>query len=104
MRFVTFRTPKPKRFSYKPRYYDEDKEALEKRKAELGYDSSLSHRESLKLQMSKKWKKGGSDDYSRSNLSKAISYIFIIAFIVGGIYMIFFTNFIEKLLALFGIR
>lgn len=29
MKFVFFRTPKPRQFSYKPRYYDEKKEALE---------------------------------------------------------------------------
>ncbi len=104
MRFVTFRTPKPKRFSYKPRYFDEDKEAMEKRKAELGYDSELPHRESLRLQMSKKWKKGGHDDYGRSRLSQFMSYTFILLIIVGGIYLLFFTDFIEKLLALFGIR
>jgi hypothetical protein len=104
MRFVTFRTPKPKRFSYKPRYYDKDKETLEKRKAELGYDSELTHRESLRLQMSKKWKKSDNDNFGRSKMSQAVSYIFILLIIVGGIYMIFFTDFIEKLLALFGIR
>jgi len=103
MRFVTFRTPKPKRFTYKPRYYDEEKEALEKRKAELGYDSELTHRESLRLQMSKKWKKPDEDNLGRSRISQAFSYIFILMIIVGGIYMIFFTEFIEKLLALFGI-
>ena len=104
MRFVTFRTPKPKRFSYKPRYYDEKKEALEKRKAELGYDSELTHRESLRLQMSKRWNKSDDGNFGRSRMSQAVSYIFILLIIVGGIYMIFFTDFIEKLLALFGIR
>jgi len=103
MRFVTFRTPKPKQFKYKPRYYDEDIDALEKRKAELGYDSSVSHHESLKLQMSKRWRKSDGD-YKRSTLSKMITYLFVGFVIVGGIYLIFFTEFVEKLIALFGIR
>lgn len=103
MRFVTFRTPKPKQFKYKPRYYNEDIDALEKRKAELGYDSSVSHHESLKLQMSKKWRKSDAS-YKRSTLSKMITYLFLGFVIVGGIYLIFFTEFVEKLIALFGIR
>jgi len=103
MRFVTFRTPKPKQFKYKPRYYDEDIDALEKRKAELGYDSNVSHHESLKLQMSKRWRKSDAN-YKKSALSKMITYLFVGFVIVGGIYLIFFTEFVEKLIALFGIR
>jgi len=103
MRFVTFRTPKPKQFKYKPRYFDEDIEALEKRKAELGYDSKVSHQESLKLQMSKRWRKSDSG-YERSTISKMMTYLIIGFIIVGGIYLIFFTDFVEKLIALFGIR
>lgn len=103
MRFVTFRTPKPKQFKYKPRYYDEDVDALERRKAELGYDSKVSHHESLKLQMSKKWRKSDAN-YQRSSLSKMITYLFVGFVIIGGIYLIFFTEFVEKLIALFGIR
>lgn len=103
MRFVTFRTPKPKQFKYKPRYYDEDVDALEKRKAELGYASKVSHTESLKLQMSKRWRKSDAN-YQRSTLSKMITYLFVVFVIVGGIYVIFFTEFVEKLIALFGIR
>ncbi len=103
MRFVTFRTPKPKQFTYKPRYYDEEKEALEKRKAELGYDSKVSHHESLRLQMSKRWRKTD-NEYKRSRLSRFISYFFVVFIAVGGVYLIFFTDFVEKLIALFGIR
>ena len=103
MRFVTFRTPKPKQFKYKPRYYDEEKEALEKRKAELGYDSEVSHHESLRLQMSKRWRKTD-NEYKRSRLSRFISYFFVVFVAVGGVYLIFFTDFVEKLIALFGIR
>ena len=103
MRFVTFRTPKPKQFKYKPRYFDEDIEALEKRKAELGYDSKVSHQESLKLQMAKRWRKSDSG-YERSTISKMMTYLVIGFIIVGGIYLIFFTDFVEKLIALFGIR
>ena len=91
MRFVTFRTPKPKQFKYKPRYYDEEKEALEKRKAELGYDSEVSRHESLRLQMSKRWRKGDTEK-GASSLSRIIYYLFYAVVILGGIYVIFFTG------------
>ncbi|MCF6170336.1 MAG: hypothetical protein L3J31_03535 [Bacteroidales bacterium] len=103
MRIVTFKTPRPKRFSYKPRYYDEDKEALEQRKAALGYETKVSHRESLRLQMARKWQKGA-DVEEKGILSKSISYFFYGAVIVGGVYLIFFTDFVYKLIALFGLR
>lgn len=102
MRFIMFRTPKPKQFNYKPRYYDEDKERIEKRKAELGYDSELSHHESLKLQMSKKWRRGKTES-GASSLTRLIYYLFYAIVIVGGIYVIFFTDSVNKLVALFGI-
>ena len=103
MRFVTFRTPKPKRFKYKPRYYDEDKEALEQRKAALGYEAKVSHREGLRLQMTRKWHKGAETE-ERSTLSRFISYFFFGTVIIGGVYLIFFTDFVYKLIALFGVR
>ncbi len=104
MRFVTFRTPKPKRFSYKPRYYDEDIEALEQRKAALGYNSKVSHREGLRLQIARRWHRGGHDKEEKSTLSKLIYFFFYATIIVGGVYLIFFTDFVYKIIALFGLR
>ena len=102
MRFILFRTPKPKQFSYTPRYYDPEKERLERRKAELGLRSELSHKESLRLRMDKTWKKH--DAYSKKNLvAKVIYYTFFAFLIVGSIYVILFTDFVEKLLVLFGL-
>ncbi len=102
MRFYLFRTPKPKRFSYTPRYYDPEKERLERRKAELGLRSELSHKESLRLRMDKTWKKydGGS---GKNLVARVIYYTFYAFLIFGSIYVIFFTDFVEKLLMLFGV-
>ncbi len=102
MRFVIFRTPKPKRFKYKPRYYDEEEERLEQRKAELGLDSKLSHQESLRFQMKRRWRHSSSEKGSK-NLSSYIYYAFYGFVIFGGIYVVFFTDFVNKLVALFGI-
>ncbi len=102
MRFVIFRTPKPKSFSYKPRYYDPKREEWERKKAEKGLQSKLSHHEELRLQMSKRWRK---DELTPDNrlVSKILLYAFYTIFIGGSIYLILFTDFIEKLLAAFGI-
>lgn len=97
-----FRTPKPKQFTYKPRYYDEEKERIERRKAEMGLESELSHHESLKLQMSRRWRKGTGEKGS-SSLSKSVYFLFYAFVIIGGIYVIFFTGFVDKLVALFGV-
>lgn len=102
MRFIMFRTPRPKQFHYKPRYYDEEKERLEQRKAEMGYDSKLSRRESLRLQMSKRWHRG-EQNTGTSSFRNLIYYLFYIFVIFGGIYVIFFTDFVDKLIALFGV-
>lgn len=102
MRLVMFKTPNPKRFTYKPRYYDERKERLEQRKAELGLDSSLSSQEGLRLRMRRKWR-SNEGDAGRSRLSKVIFYSFYAFVIFGGVYAIFFTDLVDKVIAMFGV-
>jgi hypothetical protein len=102
MKFVTFRTPKAKRFNYNPRFYDPEKEELEQKKAAMGLESTVSHRENLRLQMSRRWHKN-KKDVGRSRNSLLISYSIYAIIILGGIYLIFFSNFIETLLTAFGV-
>lgn len=102
MRIVSFRTPKPKSFKYSPRYYDPKREEVEKKKAELGLENELSHNEELKLRMSRRWK-GGNIDEGRSVLSRVVTYLIYAIFIGGSIYVIMFTNIIEKMLTAFGV-
>jgi hypothetical protein len=103
MRFVLFNTPRPRQFKYKPRYYDEEKERLEKRKAQLGLESELSRRETLRAQMHSKWRRNDSG-MGASNLTRLIYFAFYALVIIGGVWLIFFTDFVEKLIALFGVR
>ncbi len=103
MRFSTFKTPQPKRFNYRPRYYDEERAELEQKKAALGYDSKLSHSEGLRMQISKRWNRHDSEQ-KKSHLALGISYLFYGFVVFGGIYLIFFTDFVDKLVALFGVR
>lgn len=102
MRIVSFKTPKPKSFSYQPRYFDPEKEALEKRRAALGLDNNLTHSEKLRSQMQRRWRK--QDDKANSGSgSKMLSYTLYGVIIVGSIYFILFTDIIEKFLKAFGV-
>jgi len=102
MRIISIKTPKAKSFSYKPRYYDEQKDELEKRKTVLGLQSKITHNESLKLRMMKRWR---TDDLNeeKSTMSKIITYLAYALFIGGTVYFVMFTDIIEKLLSAFGV-
>lgn len=54
-KFIFFRTPKPKGFSYKPLYYDESKERIENLKKQLQATGSSGSeevdREALRIQL-----------------------------------------------------
>ncbi len=102
MRIVSFKTPKPKSFKYQPRYYDEKKFELEKKKAALGYNSSVTHNENLRLQMGKRWHYENVDN-KKSTLSKVVTYLIYAVFIGGTVYFVMFTDIIDKLLSTFSI-
>jgi hypothetical protein len=101
MRLVFFKTPKPKRFNFQPRYFDPKKDEWERRKAELGYDSKLSKEEQLRLRMSSRWTHPVEN--SPSKTEQLIRYFIYAAFILGSIYVILFTGLVENFLALFGV-
>ncbi len=102
MRIISFRTPKPKSFKYIPRYYDKQKEELEKRKAAMGLDNELTHNEGLRLRMDKRWRTGNADA-EKSTLSKVVTYLIYSIFIVGSIYIIMFTDIVKQILSAFGV-
>ena len=102
MKFTTFKTPKPKVFSYRPRYYDKGKEERQRRKAELGYESEMSRQDSLRMKMSMRWHKD--QEVEAKPFSKIIYYTIYATIILGSVYFIFFTDFVDNLVALFGIK
>jgi|FLOH01.1.fsa_nt_gi hypothetical protein len=103
MRIISFRTPKPKSFKYNPRYYDEKKEELEKRKAAMGLDSRITHDEGLRLRMDKRWRAGSNNVEEKSILARIITYLIYTIFIGGSIYIIMFTDIVEQILRAFGV-
>ncbi len=102
MGLVFFRTPKPKSFSYKPRYYDPEKAEWARKKAAHGLKTGLNRSENLHIEIEKRWRTKEKDG-SQSGLSKSILYAFYLLLIGGSIYVILFTDFVEKLVALFGV-
>ncbi len=88
MKIVFFRTPKPKRFSYPPRYYDEEKEYWEQRKRELGLAGDGNTDFSSRI--SSNWKRFRKSDRSRKKKAEmtVLIYLFIVALLI---YFIFFA-------------
>jgi len=88
MKIVFFRTPKPKRFSYPPRYYDEEKERWEQRKKELGLAGA--GKADFSSRISSNWKRFRKSDHTRKKKAEmtVIIYLFIVAALI---YLVFFA-------------
>jgi len=105
MKIVFFKRPKPKRFNYRPRYWDPEQEEFEKRKRELdgvGPDERTDDevKDDLKRQMETRWRRRHiPDNVGRANpWMRLFIYALIIFF---SIYFIFFTGFINNLVRFF---
>jgi len=84
---VTFlKKAKPRQFDYKPRYYDAQKEADEKRKKEIEENIKNPDRINLRREMQNKW---GRQDRTRKK-SKNYTIAIYIALLVAILYYIFF--------------
>lgn len=101
MKFVMFRTSKPKQYNYKPRYYDPAKEALERKKAILGLETKLTEQEELRSRMSARWRQRNPVEFGEKY--KRMSFIVYGSVILFGIYVIFFTELIDNMIRAFGI-
>ncbi|MCB2222283.1 MAG: hypothetical protein KQI35_18010 [Bacteroidetes bacterium] len=88
MKIVFFRTPKPRQFSYPPRYYDEEKEHWEMRKKELGLSGEGNT--DFRSMISNNWRRVRKSDRSRKKKAEmsVLVYLFIVAILI---YFIFFT-------------
>ncbi len=105
MKIVFFKRPKPKKFSYKPRYWDPEQEEFDKRKRELdgiGPDERTTEevKADLKQKMGSRWRrKHDPENIGRANpWMKLFIYALIIFF---AIYFIFFTGVISNLVRFF---
>jgi hypothetical protein len=88
MKIVFFRTPKPKQFSYPPRYYDAEKERWEQRKKELGLSSD--GQTDFGSRITSNWNRFRKGDRKRKRKAEmsVLVYLLIVAVLI---YFIFFT-------------
>jgi hypothetical protein len=105
MKIVFFKRPKPKQFNYRPRYWDSEAEAMEKRKRQLERYSNNDRtdeelKEDLKSRIDMQWRRrhAGSNTGRTNPWLRIFVYALIIFF---GIYVIFFTGLINNLVSFF---
>lgn len=97
-----FHRPSMPKFNYIPRYYNPEKEELEKRKAALGLDSKLSDNEKLRVQMRQRWGRIGDDGREkRKSTAGTLRYVVIFGIAAVLIYFIFFTPLVENFITMF---
>jgi hypothetical protein len=102
MRLVFFKRHKPRRFDYKPIYYDPVQEELDERKKELDAISEGDPRARLKAEIRRKWHRR--DEGTGSSTYKGIRIIVYFFIAILSIYYIFFTDLIENMFKIFGGR
>ena len=98
-----FHRPEMPKFNYIPRYYNPEKEELEKRKAALGLDSQLSDSEKLRVKMRARWGRIGEDGrpIKRRSAFNALRIGLIVGISAFFIALIFFTPFVENFITMF---
>ncbi len=90
---------KPRGFNYIPRYYDPQKEEWERKKAEQGYDSTLSHEEQLRLEMRRKWHTDKGQEDASERRYKTIRAFIIGAVVLVAFYYIFCTPMFTRIVS-----
>ena len=87
MQITFFRTPKPKQFNYKPRYYDEEKERQEQRRKELMGDGQ-GNTINIRRQIERRWRKEDRQNRDKSRRMNVLVYILVAVILI---YFIFFV-------------
>ncbi len=100
MKFIFFHIPKPKKFDYKPLYYDKEKDEREQRKRELGITDSSNKTSFMRGELQNRWRKDRTTQKRQQSKMRFLIYLLILFLTV---YLFFFTNFIEKLVYFFRI-
>ena len=89
MKLISFRTPKPRQFNYKPMYYNPEQEEAEKLRAsleELENETDLSKRIALQYERNRSAKEEKSRIY-KQNTRNVLIAIFLIVMILYFIFM-----------------
>jgi hypothetical protein len=98
MSFFFFKRPKPRQFNYKPLYYDPDKEEAEERKRTRNALQGNDPKERMRAEIRRRWKTDRTPPDNRNNIIRILIYVIFSFF---ALYLIFFTDFVNKLVSLF---
>lgn len=90
---------KPRGFNYIPRYYDPQKEEWDRKKAEAGYNTNLSHEEQLRLEMRKKWGTEKDKEDPSERRSKMVRTFIIVAVVCFAFYYLFCTPVLTNIIS-----
>ena len=89
----------PKKFNYKPRYFDPEMQEWEEKKAAAGLDSKLSHEEHLRIKMRKSWSAAKEEETKEEQRAKLIRRIVLGVFVVFLFYFVFCTPLMNKIVS-----
>lgn len=98
MNIFFFKRPKPRPFNYRPIYYDPEKEESEKRKKELQGLQDNDPRANMRADIRRRWR---TDRKSKDKKLQLFRFIFYILLSFFAIYLIFFTDFVDKFVSFF---
>ncbi|MCF8331338.1 MAG: hypothetical protein K9H84_02715 [Bacteroidales bacterium] len=90
MRFTVFKRPNPKQFEYKPLYYDERKEELEKVKEQYSDPEKAQQIEEIRDRIERRWEihRNHKGEGKSSNITLLL-YLLLIGAVV---YVLFFSE------------
>lgn len=89
---------KPKKFNYKPRYYDPEMQEWEEKKAAAGLDSKLSHEEQLRIKMRRSWGAARVEESKEEKRAKLIRRILLGVFVLFLFYFVFCTPLMQNVI------
>ena len=81
----------PKKFNYRPRYFDLEMQEWEEKKAAAGLDSKLTHEEQLRIKMRKSWSVQKDEESKEEQRAKLIRRSVLGVFVAFLFYFIFCT-------------
>jgi cytochrome c-type biogenesis protein CcmH/NrfG len=86
MALTFFKTPKNKKYNYKPVYYDQKKEEREKRMKAVSDDDPEAYSESLRDRLNTRWKRNAGAK-SRKESNQRLFVILLVMFLL--LYLVF---------------
>jgi hypothetical protein len=89
MKISFFKTAKPKDFSYRPLYYDERKEELEKIKKSVEAESGDDVAERMRVRLDRSWR----DKYDRRRRRSSTSNLRLLIYLAAIVMVIYFMFF-----------